>query len=246
MSNETKKNEMNHETRDVILALLAGRSYVFSLLHTLLGAEPTPELVSAASGEAALSAVALFDQEGERAPKLLAEALKLLKAADPAALKTEYTRLFLGPGDYIAAPWESVYTSKERALFQESTLDVRAWFKRFGYVAGGYPNYPDDHISIMMQFMALMGGKANDALIVGEMEVCRSLIAEQMQFAREHLLNWVFQYARDMQQSETNFFYPQLAIALAEFVSYDQQVLSELLEACEGCGDCASCGGCKS
>ena len=161
-------------------------------------------------------------------------------------LLREYTKLFLGPEDYIAAPWESIYTSKERALFQESTLDVRAWFKRFGYVAGGYPNYPDDHISIMMQFMALMGAKANDALIVGEMEVCRNLIAGQMQFAKEHLLNWVFQYARDMQQSETSYFYPQLAIALAEFVAYDQQVLSELLEACEGCGSCASCGGCKA
>lgn len=49
-----------------------------------------------------------------------------------------------------------------------------------------------------------------------------------------------------MQQSETSYFYPQLAIALAEFVAYDQQVLSELLEACEGCGSCASCGGCKA
>ena len=237
---------MNNETRQVISALLAGRNYIYSLLHTLLGAEPTAERVAAATGEAALSAIAMFDGEDSQAAKLLAAALELMRETPVEDLLREYTKLFLGPEDYIAAPWESVYTSKERALFQESTLDVRAWFKRFGYVAGGYPNYPDDHISIMMQFMALMGGKANDALIVGEMEVCRNLIAGQMQFAKEHLLSWVFQYARDMQQSETNYFYPQLAIALAEFVSYDQQVLSELLEACEGCGDCASCGGCKS
>ena len=240
------RRTMNNETKQVISALLAGRNYIYSLLHTLLGAEPTAERVAAATGEAAFQAIAMFDGEDSQAAKLLSAALELMRKTPVEDLLREYTKLFLGPEDYIAAPWESVYTSKERALFQESTLDVRAWFKRFGYVAGGYPNYPDDHISIMMQFMALMGGKANDALIVGEMEVCRNLIAGQMQFAKEHLLSWVFQYARDMQQSETNYFYPQLAIALAEFVSYDQQVLSELLEACEGCGDCASCGGCKS
>lgn len=237
---------MNNETRQVISALLAGRNYIYSLLHTLLGAEPTKEIAAAATGKAAFDAIAMFDGEDSQAAKLLSAALELMRETPVEDLLREYTKLFLGPEDYIAAPWESIYTSKERALFQESTLDVRAWFKRFGYVAGGYPNYPDDHISIMMQFMALMGAKANDALIVGEMEVCRNLIAGQMQFAKEHLLNWVFQYARDMQQSETSYFYPQLAIALAEFVAYDQQVLSELLEACEGCGSCASCGGCKA
>ena len=237
---------MNNETRQVISALLAGRNYIYSLLHTLLGAEPTKEIAAAATGKAAFDAIAMFDGEDSQAAKLLSAALELMRETPVEDLLREYTKLFLGPEDYIAAPWESIYTSKERALFQESTLDVRAWFKRFGYVAGGYPNYPDDHISIMMQFMALMGAKANDALIVGEMEVCRNLITAQMQFAKEHLLNWVFQYARDMQQSETSYFYPQLAIALAEFVAYDQQVLSELLEACEGCGSCASCGGCKA
>ena len=32
---------MNNETKEVLSALLAGRTYVFSLLHTLLGAEPS-------------------------------------------------------------------------------------------------------------------------------------------------------------------------------------------------------------
>lgn len=224
---------MNQEMKQVVSALLAGRNYIYSLLHTLLGAEPTQDMVEAATGEAALQAIALFDSEDSQAAKLLAAALHLLREADLQELSREYTKLFLGPEDYIAAPWESVYTSKERALFQESTLDVRYWFSVNGYTAGGYPNFPDDHISIMMHFMALMGAKANDALIVGEMETCRKLLADQIQFAKEHLLNWVFKYARDMQLSETNVFYPEIAVAMAEFVQFDQQILSELLEACQ-------------
>ena len=120
---------MNNETKEVLSALLAGRTYIFSLLHTLLGAEPSQQLTAAATGEASRQAVDLFAQDDAQAPKLLAAVLDLLSEADLDALKGEYTRLFLGPQDYIAAPWESTYTTKERALFQESTLDVRLWFK---------------------------------------------------------------------------------------------------------------------
>ena len=52
---------MNNETKQVISALLAGRNYIYSLLHTLLGAEPTAERVAAATGKAAFDAIAMFD-----------------------------------------------------------------------------------------------------------------------------------------------------------------------------------------
>lgn len=224
---------MNNKTRQVISALLAGRNYIYSLLHTLLGAEPTKEIAAAATGKAAFDAIAMFDGEDSQAAKLLSAALELMRETPVEDLLREYTKLFLGPEDYIAAPWESVYTSKERALFQQSTLDVRYWFSVNGYTAGGYPNFPDDHISIMLHFLALMSAKANDALIVGEMDVCRKLLKDQKQFEKEHMLNWLTRYAQDMQGSESNFFYPQLAIAMAEYVMYDQQILDELLEACQ-------------
>ena len=222
---------MNNETKQVISALLAGRSYIYTLLHTLTGAEPTKELVAAATDKAAFDAVSLFDSGDSQAAMLLSAALELLRAEKIEDLLGEYTRLFLGPTDYIAAPWESVYTSKERALFQESTLDVRYWFSVNGYTAGGYPNFPDDHISIMMHFLALMGTRANEALLANDLEGFRKNLADQKQFEKEHLLNWVTRYAQDMQESESNFFYPELAVALAEFVLYDQQILTELLEA---------------
>lgn len=223
---------MNNEVREVVSALLAGRTYIFSLLHTLLGAEPTKELVAAAAGDAGMQAVALFEQEGAKAPKLLAAALELLKDADMDALKSEYTRLFLGPDDMIAGPWESVYTSKERALFQESTLDVRTWFRRFGYVAGGYPNYPDDHISLMMDFLARTTQMAAEQLADGDAKGCAAILEDQQAFERAHMLGWLYQYAKDIQMSETNIFYPQLAVAVAEFIAYDQQVIAEMMEAC--------------
>lgn len=223
---------MNNETKEVLSALLAGRTYVFSLLHTLLGAEPSQQLTAAATGEASRQAVELFAQDDAQAPKLLAAALDLLSEADLDALRSEYTRLFLGPQDYIAAPWESIYTTKERALFQESTLDVRLWFKRFGYVAGGYPNYPDDHISLMMDFLARTTQLAAEQLAADNAKGCAGVLEEQKAFEQQHMLNWLQAYARDMQLSETHVFYPQLAVAVAEFIRYDQQVIDEIMEAC--------------
>lgn len=223
---------MNDETREVLSALLAGRTYVFSLLHTLLGAQPTEALVAAATGEASVQALGLFAQDDAQGPKLLLAALDLLKDADMEALKAEYTRLFLGPDDMIAGPWESVYTSKERALFQESTLGVRAWFRRFGYVAGGYPNYPDDHISLMMDFLARTTQMAAEQLLGEDEKGCAAILEDQAAFEKEHMLNWLYKYARDIQMSETNVFYPQLAVAVAEFIACDQQVIAEMIEVC--------------
>ena len=223
---------MNNEVKEVVSALLAGRTYIFSLLHTLLGAEPTADMIAAATGEAGMQAVALFAQDDDPAPGLLAAALELLKDADPDALRDEYTRLFLGPTDYIAAPWESVYTTKERALFQESTLDVRLWFGRFGYVAGGYPNCPDDHISLMMDFLARATQLAAEQLACGNAKGCAGVLEAEKACEQQHLLNWLRSYARDMQLSETHVFYPQLAVALAEFIRYDQQVIDEMVQAC--------------
>lgn len=223
---------MNNETQQVFSALLAGRTYIFSLFHTLTGAEPTQEIVSAAAGEASAQAIALFAQDDAQAPALLCAVLELLKEADMAELKGEYTRLFIGPGELIAGPWESVYTCKERALFQESTLDVRTWFRRFGYVAGGYPNYPDDHISLMMDFLARTSQMAAEELARGEIKACASILEDQAAFEKAHMLNWLYSYAKDMQLSESAVFYPQLAVALAEFIAYDQQVIGEMLEVC--------------
>ena len=68
---------MNNEVKEVVSALLAGRTYIFSLLHTLLGAEPTADMIAAATGDAGMQAVALFAQDDDPAPGLLTAALEL-------------------------------------------------------------------------------------------------------------------------------------------------------------------------
>ena len=227
---------MNAEMKEVILTLMAGRAYVFSLLHKMLGAEPTKTLMDAVSSEESMQAVALFESEDSDAAKKLGNVLLACRGMDEERLdrvREEYTRLFIGPDKLIAAPWESVYTTKERALFQESTLAVRGWYQNYGYELAQAPNYPDDHISPMLHFLALTTERA--AACVRDDVLCgyRNMLEGQKLFEQNHILNWVHQYAEDMDKSRTKLLYPQLVRVMADFMAYDQQLVKELLKAAD-------------
>ena len=47
-------------------------------------------------------------------------------------LQADYTRMFVGIGKTLAPCWESVYFNEDGMLFQEQTLQVRQWYRRFG------------------------------------------------------------------------------------------------------------------
>jgi len=222
---------MNENVKEVVSTLLAGRAYVFSLLHRLLGSEPTKELLAAVSSAESLEAVALFENEDSDAAAKLKAVLLACRDVELDAAKDEYTRLFLGPDKLIAPPWESCYTAKERALFQESTLAVRSWYQQYSYVPAGYPSHPDDHISLMMHFLALTTERAKACLDSDLICGYASLLEGQKLFEKNHILNWMEGYCSDMDKSETKVLYPQLVRAMADFISYDQQVIEELLAA---------------
>ncbi len=220
---------MNAEVKEVVMALLQGRRYLFDLFHTLLGTEPTAEILAVAFGENSLRALSLFAEDESPAAANLIQILKCLHDCNPEALKEEYPRLFLGPEDLIAPPWESVYTTNARALFRESTLAVHKWYEQFGFVPKSYPHEPDDHISLMMHFLMLLSQRAIDALEANEMKRYRDALAAQLLFEQNHMLNWLKQYAADMDQSKTHCFYPQFVAIVGEMITYDQMLLMEMM-----------------
>lgn len=222
---------MDIEIKEVLMTFLQGRKYVFSLFHTVLGTEPTKEMMNAVSSEESLQTITLFESEDSDAAKELGRVLASCRELDDECLsrmRDEYTRLFIGPEDLIAAPWESVYTTKERALFQESTLAVRNWYKKYHYLPAGYPRIPDDHISLMMHFLELTTGKAITLLEEERLEECKNMLEGQKIFEKNHLLNWVGTYAEEMQRSAMKEFYPRFVHAAAEFLKYDHQIIDEL------------------
>ena len=183
----------------LLLGLLSKLTYTEpdeALLHPLLEADIFAEaplgadFAETAQGLALLSGW-LAAQNGE----LTTAALKELQA--------DYTALFLGPGKMLAPLWESVYFSEERLVFQERTLAVREWYRRFGLEPEKLYREPDDHIGLELSFMARLAGLALEALEMGDQAEFEKLIASQKEFFRAHLLQWgpawaelVIQYAR--------------------------------------------------
>lgn len=70
--------------------------------------------------------------------------------------------MFIGIGTRVA-PWESVYVSPDRLVFQASTLAVRDAYGAAGFVAKNKGAEPDDHIATECDFMAKLAAQAAEA-----------------------------------------------------------------------------------
>lgn len=109
---------------------------------------------------------------------------------DPArlgALEWDFNRLFVGPGEMLAPPWESVHRSKTKLTFQEPTLQVRALYERFGVQAPAVHREPDDHLGLELAFVATLSDLAATADDAPQLTRC---FETQRDFLRDHLLSW--------------------------------------------------------
>lgn len=105
-------------------------------------------------------------------------------------LRWDYTRLFVGPGPILAPPWESVYRSRERLLFEPTTLDVRRAYARFGLQAPRLNQEPDDHLGLELAFMLHLCGLGVQAAQAQDNVALDTALAAQRDFLSQHLLQW--------------------------------------------------------
>jgi TorA maturation chaperone TorD len=213
--------------------LLAARSYLYAVFQSLLGAEPSEKQYQAISLPLVREAFAHFCEAGhtlEEAevptpPYSFEKFLAALEAAakEPDVLRPEYTRLFVGPGKLPAPPWESVYTSGERVIFQRSTLEVRNCYRSQGFIPQQYPRVADDHLALELGFLSLLAMRALTAFQAGEQTPLRESIQASGEFLDCHMLRWVEHFSSDLTQKGNSTFYATLAQALILFVKRDRE-----------------------
>lgn len=159
----------------------------WTVLARLIAAPPTPEAL-----DEVRSAELLADWPLPAGPRTDA-GLALLAASaaageGAATVADDHFRLFRGPGRVAAPPWESVYRSTERLLFEESTFEVRAAYARFDLRAPNPNREPDDHIALELEFCATLLSRAVEALASGDAANAAELVAAHDAFCTEHLL----------------------------------------------------------
>lgn len=221
--------ERTAEVMDVA-SLLACREYLYTLFHKLFGGVPSCELLEALTGDATEAALGAY-AEGSEALASAAGFLASLHDRDSGELLDaacdEYTRLFIGPAELVAYPWESPYVSKQASVCQESTLAVRRAYEAHGLQPRKLLRVPDDHVSLMCAFLSRLAGEAREALSVGDLAALAAVQREQESFVRGHLLGWLSEYARFARRSKTAVLYPQMIEAFADFVAVDATFLGE-------------------
>jgi putative dimethyl sulfoxide reductase chaperone len=123
------------------------------------------------------------------------------------AVRDDYTRLFVGPNQLLAAPWESVYTNKDRAVFQRETVSVKNWYQRFDLVLESSYNEPADHIGLEFAFLAHLAKLTVAASDIRDGGEVKRLIDAQRGFLSQHMLRWVPRWADDVVRYARNDLY---------------------------------------
>lgn len=130
------------------------------------------------------------------------------------SLKADHTRLFVGFGSMPVPPWESVYFSEERLVFQERTLAVRRWYARFGMAAEKQGSEPDDHIALELTFVARLAELTLQAIQQGDEHRAQQLHDAKLGFLSEHLLQWGDKWAELAAANANTTCYRGLALIL--------------------------------
>lgn len=145
-------------------------------------------------------------------------------------LAVDYARIFLAAGVYegeTAVPYESVYTSPEGILMQDSRDEVVRIYRRNGLVIPLDLQVPEDHLAFELEFMAHMSDRIAKALAAGE--DAAGLMSEQLSFIDEHLLNWVPRLLERVESFAKLPFYPAMVTIALCYIRENRAVIEEAL-----------------
>jgi putative dimethyl sulfoxide reductase chaperone len=223
---------MENESRQGgISILLANRAYLYRLLQNLLGNEPAIESIQILSSEHTQTSLSLLSLEVSL--DLVRDFMVQFNSHQEDTLdkaRSEYTRLFIGPTKLPAPPWESVYVTKDRLIFQESTLKVRQWYLKYSFLPVHYRSEADDHIALELDFMYNLSCLADTAFDEGNFNEACQILKDQKAFLEEHLLIWVPQFVTDLEAATSHSLYRGMASLLIEFLKADLAVTDEILD----------------
>jgi TorA maturation chaperone TorD len=214
-----------------IAVLLANRAYLYRLLQNLFGNSPTPEAIQILTSEYTQTSLSLLSiEESFEAVKDFAEQFADNKKEALEKASSEYTRLFIGPAKLPAPPWESVYVTKERLIFQESTLRVRQCYLKYHYLPVHYRSEADDHIALELDFMYNLSHMAEAAFEEGKIDEVIERLKDQKAFLVDHLLVWVPQYVSILETATNHPLFKGMALILEKLLKVDLLVIDELLD----------------
>ncbi len=205
--------------------LLTGEMLLSGLLGKLLFTSPERDWLASLAADSVFEAAPFASEQ----PDVKAGLTLLNEWADQnkdglsdqafREVESEYDRLFIGPGQVLAPPWESVFVKEGRLIFQEVTLQVRDWYRRHGLQSVKLHQEPDDHIGLELTFLAHMAGEGLAALEIGDDVAFEAANNAQRQFLSEHVLNWATLWCDQVGEYSRADFYRGVALVVKGFLT---------------------------
>jgi len=203
------------------------RQYAYDVLRRMFIEEPTVELMQFLQKDKNLKAFP-FVQQSKPMQAAIRQMGAYLKANTFVAgedafenLHWDYTRLFIGPEAPPAPPWESVYVSRDKLLFQESTNKVKRFYETCGFKLENSEHEAADHIGFELDFMYHLSSQSIAAL--KDTQATAKLLEQQNNFLLQHLLAFSNAFTGNIVKHADTDFYRAAAVVLQEFLVHDQQ-----------------------
>lgn len=177
---------------DELLAMLRVRGWVYKFLAQVLYNEPDKENLKAFSEENLFSLMVAEGEENSAVAELaqILEDMKSYESRKWEELRQDHIALFSNSGPVLATPWESVYLSEERILYDEHTLAVQDFYKKWGFEAVRKEKGPADHAGMECSFLAALTMLCINALQEGRDDKIRPNLLVQSEFLKDHLLDF--------------------------------------------------------
>jgi putative dimethyl sulfoxide reductase chaperone len=145
-------------------------------------------------------------------------------------LLVEYSKLFVGPFELLAAPYGSVYLDVGGKIMGDSTVDVLKTYRAEGLYLEENFMEPPDHITAELEFMYYLVFKELEALESSDLERAAHFIEVQKLFQNRLLSRWVEPFCNRITEGTENEFYTALAGCLYAF-TLKSAVPDDLLQA---------------
>lgn len=147
-------------------------------------------------------------------------------------LAVTFDRVFFGMGPRTAQkafPYESVYTSEGGLMMQDAYSQVLRVYRDAGFAKNPGFTEPEDHLAVELAFMALLCGRAVEALRAGDEAGAERQLRAQRLFLQDHLLNWIERFIGDMRKAAEDGLYLDLAAFTEAYLKADEAAVAEVL-----------------
>ena len=213
---------------------LADRAAFFRTLAGYYYRPMTQEDIDDVDAAALLDAAAQSDGELAAGFNDMGRYLRKRNTGTREQLATDYTSAFGGAvtcHDKVAVPYASVFADEDGRLNTSQRGEVYKAYKAHAFKVSADAAMPEDHLSFLLSFMALLGDQAMEALDSGDAARAVVLLEESDCFSREHILSWFDSFAQLANEILQTRFYRGLLRVTRGYLELDSTVVRGAVEA---------------